>query len=363
MTKPMSKMLMYVSIFFALVFGWYGVKKVIFMWYLSQYQPPAVTVSETKAAAKTWQSYLNAVGTLTAVNGVELSAEVPGIIQEIRFDSGQFVKKGDVIVILRSEVEQAALKNNQAKLELAKINYERDKTLFARKVTSQAALDTSYAQLLQAQAGVESVQAQIAQKTITAPFDGRIGIRQVNLGQYISPGATLVTLQSLNPLHVIFHLPEQYLESLSTGQDVDVMVNIGEGKQVKGKVDAINAKVDAATRNIEVEATLPNDNLTLYPGMYGQVKIWLGDKKNAVVVPQTALSYSLSGDYVFVVKTEGDKKHPQLHVYRQNVQVGERRGDSVSIKQGLKPGDSIITSGQLKLQNGATVLIDNNVEL
>jgi membrane fusion protein (multidrug efflux system) len=364
MTKPMSKMLTYVCIFFVIVFGWYGAKKLLFFWFMSRYQPPAITVSATEAKATTWQSYLTSVGTLHAVNGVDLSSDVSGIVQEVRFNSGQYVKKGDIILTMRASVEEANLKSSQAKLQLAKMNYEREKTLFDRRVSSQAALDARYAELLQAQGSAQSVEAQIQQKTIAAPFDGRLGIRQVNLGQYLSPGNSIVTLQSLSPLYVMFNLPEQYLANLFLGQDIDVSVNFGTGKTVRGKITAINSKVDQTTRNVLVQATIPNEKFVLYPGMYGLVKIWLPEKKNTVVVPQTAISYSLSGDYVFIIKDEGESKdEPLLQVYRQYVKVGERRGDHAAILEGLKAGERIVTSGQLKLQNGSRIEIDNSVEL
>jgi membrane fusion protein, multidrug efflux system len=360
----MSKMLLYVGIFFVIVFGWYGVKKLIFFWYMSRYQPPAATVSVTVATAKNWSSYLNAVGTLTAVNGVELSAEVPGIVQELRFNSGQFVRKGDVLLRMRSDLEQANLKSSQAKLTLATMNYDREKALFNKRVSSQSLLDTRYAELMQAQAAFETAQAQIKQKTIVAPFDGRLGIRQVDLGQYVSPGTSMVTLQSLSPLYVTFTLPEQYLADLFLGQEVEVSVNFGAGKVVKGRITAINAKVEQSTRNVLVQATIPNEQYKLYPGMYGSVKIVLNEKKNSITLPQTAISYSLSGDYVFIVKDESKKKNePLLRVYRQYVKVGERRDNEVTLLDGLKPGDRVVSSGQLKLQNGATILVDENVDL
>lgn len=364
MSKPMSKMLTYVAIFFVIVFGWYGIKKIMFMWGMSHYQPPPMTVSSTKVASKTWQSYLTSVGSLTAINGVDLSSEVSGVVQDIHFNSGQFVKQGDIVIVMRTNVEQASLKSNQAKLQLAKLNYEREKTLFNKKVSSQAALDQRNAELLQAEAGVETTQAQIQQKTIAAPFDGRIGIRQVNLGQYISPGVNMVTLQSLNPLYVMFNLPEQYLPDLYLDQPVNVSVNFGKGKTVSGTITAINSKVDQVTRNILAQASIPNEKHLLYPGMFALVKVWLKEQKNRVVIPQTAISYSLSGDYVFIIRDESkSKKEPDLHVYRQYIKVGERRGDEVSILEGLKPDDMIVTTGQLKLQNGTRIVIDNSVEL
>src|SRR3990167_3747010 len=356
MSKPMSKMLLYVGIFFVIVFGWYGVRAAIFSWYMSHYEQPSVTVSAIKVTTKTWQSFLTSVGTLTAINGVDLSSEVSGLVKEVHFNSGQFVKKGDVIIVLDNSVEQATLKDKKAKLVLAKLNYDRDKKLFEKKFTSQAALDQRYAELLEAEAGVESVEAQIKQKTISAPFDGRIGIRQVDLGQYISPGAVMVTLQSLNPLYVNLTLPEQYLPELYLNQPVDISVNYGDGKIVTGKITAINSKVDQITRNITVQATIPNDNYILYPGMFGSAKIWLHAEQNRVVIPQTAVSYSLSGDYVFMIREDGKYRgKPIEKAYRTYVKVGERRGDEASIIEGLKAGDTIITSGQLKLQNGTRV--------
>ena len=364
MSKPMMKMLIIVGIFFGLLFGWYGVKKLMFIWYMATYTPPAVTVSSTQAKSKVWQSYLTSVGSLTAINGVDLSSEVSGIVKEIRFTSGQFVKQGDIVLVMDTSIQDAALKDNMAKLQLSQLNYARDKKLFEKNVSSQAAVDTRYAELQESEAGVQSVQAQIKQKTITAPFDGKLGIRQVNLGQYISPGTTIVTLQSLNPLYVMANIPEQYLPQLHMGQRADVTVNFGSGRTIEGKITAINSKVDQVTRNILVQATIPNDDLSLYPGMFAYVKLWLENEKKLIVVPQTAVSYSLSGDYIFIIKDESKKKDKSLlRVYRQYVKVGERRGNEAGILDGLKEGDTIVTSGQLKLSNGTNVVIDNSVEL
>ncbi len=360
----MNKMLKYVGVFFVIVFGWYGIKKALLIGFMSQYTPPPVTISATHANTQTWQSYLNAVGTLHAVNGADLSTEVPGTIQEILFSSGQQVKKGDVIIRMRTNLEQATLKSYQAKLALAKMSYEREKTLFDKHVSSQAALDARQAELSQAEAGVESAEAQIQQKTITAPFDGKLGIRQVDLGQYVTAGSNMISLQALSPLYVNFTLPEQYLTDLYPGQKVEIATNLKKDKAATGTITAINSKVDQTTRNIQVQATIPNDKLILYPGMYALVKIWLKEQTNTIVIPQTAVSYSLSGDYVFVIKNESKKKgKPLLKAYRAYVKVGERRGTSVAILDGLKAGDEIVTSGQLKLQNGTHVVIDNSVEI
>jgi membrane fusion protein (multidrug efflux system) len=363
MTRPMSKMLMYVSIFFAILFSVYGIKKGIFLWFKSHYQPPPTTVSTTIAQPKSWQTYHSAVGTIQAINGVDIATEVPGIIQEIRFNSGQYVKKGDVLVLMRTTSEQATLKNQRAKLQLAKLNYQREQILFAKHVSSQATLDMRHAELLEAQAGVESVEAQIQQKTIVAPFDGRLGIKQVNIGQYTPPGTAIVTLQSVDPLYVMFNLPEQYLADLYLGQDVEVNVNIGEGKIVHGKITAINSKVEPSTRNVLIQVSIPNENYRLYPGMYGFVKVLLKQNGQSIVIPQTAISYSLSGDYVYLIKNISSSTKPDLRVYRQAVKVSERRGNEATIINGLKAGDQLVASGQLKLNNDTRIVIDNSVEL
>lgn len=368
----MKKMLIVVSIFFSLVFGWYGAKKIMFMWFFAHYHPPAVTISATTVKNQPWQSYFTAVGTLTAINGVDISPEVAGIVEQINFTSGQFVKKNEPIIVLRNDVEQANLKSSLARLQLAQINYDREKTLFNKHATSQAQVDASYAELLEAEGNVESIKAHIKQKNITAPFDGKLGIRQVNVGQFVSPNSNLVTLQSLNPLNVIFSVPEQNLSHLTIGQEIDVSVNIGKGDTiVKGKITAINAKIEPATRTISVEAIVQNTNNQLFPGMYGLVRIWLPGQPNMIVVPQTAISYSLSGDYVFLLTPQQMSDKPgskpvladQLFAHRQFVKIGERRGRDVTIVDGLKAGDQVVTSGQLKLQNGTEVHINNRVTL
>jgi membrane fusion protein (multidrug efflux system) len=365
MSKPMRKMLIIVGIVFGIIFAWYAIKKVIFHYYMTHYIPPAVTISATVAQSKTWESYLTSVGTLQAVQGVDLSAEVSGIVSQIHFESGQFVKQGDVLLLLDTGVEQAQLKDNQAQLQLAKLNYERNKALIVKNAVSQAELDRLSAQLEETQANVEGTQAKIRQKTITAPFSGRIGIRLVNLGQYLSAGTTIATLQALDPLYVQFNLPEQYLNELYLQQPVQLSINLGEGKTLMGTITAINSKVEQTTRNVLVQATLPNKDLQLYPGMFALVKVILRTHPTVIALPETAVTYSLHGDSVYIIKKEGKDRDgkPLLKAYRQYVTVGERRGNEVAIVKGLKAGDQVVTSGQLKLQNGIHVVIDNSVEL
>lgn len=366
MSKQMRKMLIIVMIVFGLIFGWYAVRKIIFWWFLSHYEPPAVTVSASSAKTKTWQSFLSSVGTVTAINGVDISSEVAGAVKEIRFESGKTVNKGDVLITLDTSVEVAQLKDNESQLKLAQINYERDKTLAQKNVLSKASFDTTTAKLQQAQAGVEQTLAKINQKTIRAPFAGKLGIRQVDLGQYLAAGTNMVTLEALDPLYVRFNLPEQYLHEIFQGQPVDIIVNLtNQPLTIHGTVTAINSKVDQTTRNILAQATFSNANSQLYPGMFAAIKVWQRQQKNVITLPQSSISYSLHGDSVFIIKS--DKKdsdgNPILHAYRQYVKVGERRGDEVVLLEGVKPGDQVVTSGQLKLQNGMHVEIDNNVEL
>lgn len=364
MSKQMIRMLIIVGIVFGIIFGVYGFKKGAFFWFLKHYTPPPVTISATTAKAVTWQSYLNSVGTLIAINGVEITSEVAGIVKEIHFESGQFVKKGDLLVLLDTRVENAQLKNDQAKLNLTQLNYNRSLTLSKKNAASQSAVDATRAELLEAEAVVESTQAKIQQKTIVAPFDGRIGIRQINIGEYVSAGTGMVSLQSLDPLYVQFNLPEQFLSLLYIGQPIDITVNQRKLHEVKGVISAINSKVDQITRNILVQATIPNQSMELYPGMFAAVRVWLKQEKNVVTLPQTAVSYSLHGDAVYLIKQEKDKSGKSvLRAYRQYVKVGERRGGDAAILDGVKAGDQVVTSGQLKLQNGTNVLIDNSIDL
>lgn len=228
--------------------------------------------------------------------------------------------------------------------------------MFKRKASSHANLDAAHAQYLQAEAKVEAAKAQIALRTINAPFAGHIGIRLIDQGQYISPGTPLVSLQSLNPLYVLFNLPEQDLSYLQLNQPVLLRVNANNHKAIHGTITAINAKVDEATRHILVQATIPNPNESLYPGMFANIAVELPTLANQIVVPQTAISYSLSGDYVFILKEE---QHV-FHAIRQYVTVGERRDNEVVITKGLKAGDRIVTAGQMKLQNGMPVTLEEN---
>lgn len=363
MSKQMKKMLLITGGIFGLIFSWYFIKKLFFLFFMLTYHPAPVTVEAVTAAPTVWRSYLSSVGTLTAVNGVDISAQTSGIVKEIRFTSGQFVKAGDVLVLLDTSVEQAQLKDNQAKLKLAQLNYERNQKLIKKNAVAVSVNDSSFAELQQAEAGVEGSLARIKEKTILAPFDGKIGIRLIDLGGFVSPGTPIVTLQSLDPLLVQFTLPEQNVPLIFLGQPVEVSLDLdSKNVTVQGEITAINSKVDPNTRNILVQARLPNKELQLYPGMFCTVKIWLREQNNVIALPQTAISYSLHGDSIYVIKDEskGHHKKPVLKAYRQYVKTGERRDDLVRILSGLNPNDRVVTSGQLKLQNGTPVVIDNH---
>jgi membrane fusion protein (multidrug efflux system) len=306
-----------------------------------------------------WPRYVSAIATLEAIQGVDIAAEVPGTVNSIHFNSGQYIKKGETIVTLNADVEQATLKRYQATLQLARHNYEREKTLFQKQVSTKATLDARDSELQIAEANVETTQAQIKQKTITAPFEGRLGIRHINQGQFIQPGTPLVTLQALDPLFVNFSLPEQHLADLALGQAITVSIDLGGEKKVNGKITAIDSKVDPNTRNVLIQATIPNEQYRLYPGMYGLVQVYTNQKNQSIAIPQTAISYNHSGNYVYIIKDQSAAKDKsKLHAYQQTVKTGERRQDLVVIENGLTPGTEIVIAGQLKLQQGASIVLE-----
>jgi membrane fusion protein (multidrug efflux system) len=368
-TDPMAKrmiiMIAALTVVFGGIFGWNALRAYFIKQFFANFEPPPATISTTQATAQTWQPYLSAVGSLTAVNGVDISTEVPGMVNEVYFQSGQMVKKNDPLIQLDDRIDQENLKHDEARHKLALINFERQKNLFTRNAAAKSALDQASVEVDQAAVAVAKDKILIDEKRIKAPFDGKIGIRKVNVGQYISPGTSLVNLQSLNPLYVEFSLPEQELKSLAVGQEVIIQVDTYPNQEFKGIVAAIHSKVNEQTRNILVQATLPNDDQRLYPGMFANIKVLLAKRDRVITVPQTAIAYSLYGDAVYVVREQGkDKdKKPILRAVKVNVVTGERRGGEVALKQGLKEGEQVIISGQLKLQENSRVLVDNSVNI
>ncbi|WP_313116950.1 efflux RND transporter periplasmic adaptor subunit [Ectopseudomonas guguanensis] len=325
---------------------------------------PAISVSAALAEEQPWQGRLPAIGTLKAYQGVDLAAEVDGIVSEVLFESGQKVRLGQPLIQLDSEVERANLATAEAVRSLARVEFERGRSLVSRQNISKSEFDRLNAELLKAQATVSQLRAQLGKKRVLAPFSGTIGIRQVDTGDYLSPGAAIATLQDLSRLHVDFFLPEQRAPQLQVGQRVLVGVAAYPGETFEGQIAAINPKVENETRNLQVRATLSNPDEKLLPGMFANLEVLLPGDETKIVVPETAITYTLYGNSVYVVKEKQDNDgkalkdadgNTQLTVERRFVETGERRAGRVVIVKGLQAGEQVVTSGQLKLDNGAHV--------
>ena len=350
------------AILFGLVFGWGALKTHFIGKFLSQlpYQPQ--TVSDITASQSTWQPSLSAVGSLVAINGANLSSEVSGIVDTINFESGDTVATGQTLLTLRSNNDPAVLAQLQATAAVDQSNYTRDQKQFRADAVSAAQVDTDRATYLAAQAQVQGQLAQMAEKVVKAPFAGTLGIRQVDLGQYLAAGTEIVSLQQLDPLFVDFYLPQQALAQITTGLPVTVSIDAFPGQTFPGMISAINSVVDTASRTIQLRATIQNSSLRLRPGMFATVRIAAGAPASLVTLPQTAITYNPYGDTVYVLHSGQDHNgKPALIANQTFVQVGETRGDQVAILKGVSPGDKVVTAGQLKLHNGSTVTVDNAV--
>jgi membrane fusion protein (multidrug efflux system) len=325
--------------------------------------PPAVVVTAMQARRQEWQPQLNAVGSLRAVRGVDVTTEIAGLVREIRFKSGDEVKIGAVLVQLNADSDLAQLASLKAAADLAQTTLTRDLSQLAAQAISQAQVDSDQADLKSKRAQAASQQATIDKKTIRAPFSGRLGITLVNPGQYLNPGDKVVTLQTIDPIYIDFNLPQQQISAVAVGQTVTVLSDAFLGQPFAGKVTAIDAKVDTATRNVQIEATLPNPKKLLLPGMFGRAAVDSGEKHAYLTLPQTAITYNPYGATVFVA---ADKKNAQGKVVMQAQQVfvtpGPTRGDQVAILKGVSEGAMVVTSGQLKLKNGTPLRIDNSVQ-
>jgi len=322
--------------------------------------PPATGVTTITAAAEAWHPELLAIGTLAPVEGVTISADAEGTIVKILVESGTTVKAGDPLVELDTSVETAQLNAAQARADLAKVNIDRARELLENKTLAKSEFDTIEATSKQSLADVAALKAQIDKKQVRAPFDGRIGIRMVNVGQYISKGRALMPLQKLNPIYVNFTVPQRQLASLKIGQKLSISVDAYPGKQFEGAISAINSEVDASTRNVAVQATLSNPDELLRAGMFAQVSVQMPEGESKVVLPSTAIAYAAYGNSVFVVeKMKGKDGQEYLGVRQQPVKLGDTRGDLVAIEDGVKPGEQVVTSGVFKLRNSAPVQINN----
>jgi membrane fusion protein, multidrug efflux system len=327
------------------------------------FQPPPAAVTTIVAVQEEWPATLTAIGTAAAVRGVTLSADLPGVVDRIAFESGQAVREGEVLAVLDTRQERAQLAAADAQRDLARINFDRMQGLLNERVISRAEFDRASADQRQADARTGEIRAAIDRKTIRAPFSGVLGIRHVNLGQYLSGGDALVTLESLNPIYVNFGVPQQSATQMRPGRAVHVTVDDLAGIGFSGRITAIDSIVDEKTRNVQVQATLPNQGGRLRPGMFVQTEVTVGASQVVVSLPASAISYAPYGDSVFVVTdVRGDDGRTYKGVRQQFVKVGGTRGDQVAIVSGVKPGDEVVTSGLFKLRNGAAVLVNNKVK-
>ena len=360
MKRRMKIMLICVGILFGGIFI-YKIFMGLMLKYFLANQSQVVTVSAMKVEYEPWHPKLKASGSLRAIRGVNVTTELAGMVQTIYFTPGAVVEENAVLVQLKAATDIAQLQALQANAALAKINYLRDQAQFAVQAVSKATVDADAANLKSLDAQVAQQTATAAKKTITAPFAGRLGISAVNPGQYINTGDQVVTLQQLDPIYVDFYMPQQALVQLKTGQAVDVSVDTYPDKVFAGTITTIDPIVDVNTRNVEVEATVTNPDFKLIPGMFATAVVHTGAPKRYLTLPQTAISYNPYGDIIYIINQKGKGKKAVLTVTQNFVTTGETRGDQVQILQGLKEGDRVVTSGQLKLKNGSHVIINNTV--
>lgn len=329
----------------------------------ASFQPPPVAVTSVVAKQEQWPATMGLIGTAEAVQGVMVSADLPGAVAKINFVSGQSVRAGDVLIELDTRQERAQLASLEAQRDLASVNYGRTEQLVKDGVVSRMEYDRATADQKQTVANVGEIRATIERKTIRAPFSGILGIRKVNLGQYLAAGNPVVQLQALNPIYVNFGVPQQQVGQVKIGRSLNVTTENLAGQIFTGRVTAFDSVVDESTRNIQVQATLPNPQGKLRPGMFVQVKVGVGADRSVISLPASAINYAPYGDSVYVIT---DLKDPKGQTYRgvrqQFVKVEGSRGDQIAVISGLKAGDEVVTSGVFKLRNGAAVLVNNKVQ-
>jgi len=327
------------------------------------YQLPPEAVTTIVATQEQWPSTINAIGTLAPVRGVTVSADLPGIVDQIQFESGDWVREGQTLAILDTRQEQAQMAAAEAQRVLARLNFNRMQELLDQRVISRAEYDSATAQSRETEARVGEIRAAIERKTIRAPFSGMLGIRQVNKGQYLAGGDPLVTLQSLNPIYVNVGVPQQAIGQVRVGRAVRITTENLGNVAFDGRVTAIDSVVDEKTRNIQVQATLANPDGKLRPGMFVQTEMILGANQAVIALPASAISYAPYGDSVFVVSDmKDDKGRTYRGVRQQIVKVGPARGDQIAVLSGIKAGEEVVTSGLFKLRNGAAVQVNNKVK-
>lgn len=362
MKKRMILMLVIVFAFIAIVGGvkFFQIKSA--MAQHANFQPPPEAVTTVVAKQETWDTTVSAIGSVVAVQGVTVSADLPGIVEQILFESGRRVNQGDILVRLDTKQERAQLAAAEAQLQLARLDLQRKEGLRAKDVVPQAMYERVAAEYKQAEARVSEIRAAIARKTIRAPFTGVLGLRQVNVGQYVPPGAPIVSLQALQPVYVDFTVPQQEAGRIQAGATVQVTSDAMEGTET-GRVAAIETVVDQATRNVRVQAVFDNRSLKLRPGMFVEAKLARGIKTQVVALPASAISYAPFGDSVFIVEqVKGPDGKEYRGVRQQFVKLGGARGDQVAVITGVKAGEEIVTSGVFKLRPGAAVTVNNAVQ-
>ena len=327
------------------------------------FAPPPTAVTTDIAKKTDWQPTMDSVGSLVAVNGVTVSTDLAGIVSQIAFESGSKVRAGELLVHLDTKQEEAQLRQAEAQRDFALISLKRNKELLGKHAVAQADCDNAEASYRQAQSSVDQYAALIARKTIRAAFDGIAGIRQVNLGQYLKEGDAIVALQAFDPIYVNFSLPQQDLSKLGVGMKVELQVDAFVSQVFSGKITAINSMVDQATRNVQVQATLPNGDYKLRPGMFTKVSVVFNESKSVVAIPATAVHYAPYGNSIFIVSEMKDQQGKSYKgVREQFVKVGQTRGDLVAVDSGLNPGEEIVTSGVFRLRNAAPIIINNDIK-
>ncbi|HSK77759.1 MAG TPA: efflux RND transporter periplasmic adaptor subunit [Thermoanaerobaculia bacterium] len=329
----------------------------------SSFQPPPEAVTTIAARQETWPAAVTAIGTVVPVQGVTVSADLPGIVERISFASGGTVRAGQLLVKLDTRQEVAQLAAAESQRDLAKLNLDRMRGLSESGVIPQADYDRAAAEATQGEARVGEIRATIERKTIRAPFSGVLGLRQVNLGQYLAPGSPVVSLQSLRPIYVNFAVPQREVGHLRPGATVDLTVEGQAGVRPTGRITAVDSVVDPSTRNVQIQATFANADGLLHPGMFVETRILLGESTPVVSLPASAISYAPYGDSVFIVEdVKGPDGKPFRGVRQQFVKLGGTRGDQVAVVSGVKPGEEVVTSGVFKLRNGAAVRVNNDIQ-
>jgi membrane fusion protein (multidrug efflux system) len=344
--------------------GYFKIRQIQGAVQASAFQPPPEAITTVIVQQKAWPTTLSVVGTMEAIHGVTISADLPGTVDQINFDSGKPVHQGDVLVQLDTRQERAQLAATEAQRDLAKINYARYDELQKQGVISKQDYDKAIADQKQTEANVGEIRATIDRKTIRAPFSGVLGIRQANLGQYLAAGSAIVPLQSVNPIYVDFSVPQDVIGQVKVGDNVHLTTENLAGAEFTGRVNALDSVVDQATRNIQVQATLPNPDGKLRPGMFVQVEVGVGVSRSVLPLPASAINYAPFGDSVFVVTDLKDDKTGKTYrgVRQQFVKIEGSRGDQVGIVSGINPGDEVVTSGVFKLRDKAAVAVNNKIQ-